>query len=69
MRNRFLMPALIFASFILSGMFVSNVMGESSIQSFKVKKGYSRPVVGGVRGGGELLPKFFTVFLFFQTPS
>ena len=38
MRNRFLMPALIFASFILSGMFVSNVMGESAMQSVKGKK-------------------------------
>ena len=32
------MPALIFASFILSGMFVSNVMGESAMQSVKGKK-------------------------------
>ena len=38
MRNKFLMPALIFASFILSGMFVSNVMGESAMQSVKGKK-------------------------------
>ena len=38
MRNRFLMPALIFASFILSGMFVSNVMGGSAMQSVKGKK-------------------------------
>src|SRR3970282_138861 len=38
MRNRFLMPALIFASFILSGMLVSNVMGESAMQSVKGKK-------------------------------
>src|SRR3989337_1952219 len=38
MRNSFLMPTLIFASFILSGMFVSNVMGESAMQSVKGKK-------------------------------
>ena len=38
MRNSFLMPALIFVSFILSGMFVSNVMGESAMQSVKGKK-------------------------------
>ena len=38
MRNRFLMPALIFASFILSGMFVSNIMGENAMQSVKGKK-------------------------------
>ena len=38
MRNRFLMPALIFASFILSGMFVSNVMGESAMQAVKGRK-------------------------------
>ena len=38
MRNRFLMSALIFASFILAGMFVSNIMGESAMQSVKGKK-------------------------------
>jgi len=38
MRNKFLMPALIFTSFILSGMLVSNVMGESAMQSVKGKK-------------------------------
>jgi len=32
------MPALIFASFILSGMFVSNVMGESAMQAVKGRK-------------------------------
>ena len=38
MRNKFLMPALIFASFILWGMFVFNVMLESAMQSVKGKK-------------------------------
>ena len=38
MRNKFLMPVLIFASFILSGMSVSNVMGGSAMQSVKGKK-------------------------------
>lgn len=38
MGNRFLMPALFFASFILSGIFVFNVMGESAMQSVKGKK-------------------------------
>ena len=38
MRNKFLISALIFASFILLGMFVSNVMGESAMQSVKGKK-------------------------------
>ncbi len=36
--NRFLIPALIFSYFILSGMSVLNVMGESAMQSVKGKK-------------------------------
>src|SRR5574337_579084 len=38
MRNRFLAPGLFFASFILSGMLIINVMGESVMQSAKGKK-------------------------------
>ncbi|HLE87520.1 MAG TPA: DJ-1/PfpI family protein [Candidatus Brocadiaceae bacterium] len=38
MRSKFLIPTLIFTSFILSGMPVPNVMGESAMQSVKGKK-------------------------------
>ncbi|MBI2471858.1 MAG: DJ-1/PfpI family protein [Planctomycetes bacterium] len=38
MRNKFLIPALIFTYFILSGMSVLNVMGENAMQSVKGKK-------------------------------
>ena len=57
MRNKFLMPALIFTSFILSGMLVSNVMGESAMQSVKGKKAVMIIAQSNFRGEELLKPK------------
>lgn len=38
MRSRFILPCLVFTSFLLSGMFIDHIMGEGVMQSVKGKK-------------------------------
>ncbi len=38
MRNRFILPCLVFTSFLLSSMFIDHIMGEGVMQSVKGKK-------------------------------
>lgn len=57
MRNRFILPCLIFTSFLLSIIFVDHVMGEGAMQSVKGKKAVMIIACNNFRDEELLKPK------------